>query len=103
LRWRRLLDRNTVIGHRGGSQLVELSSSPRKAKAGVAGFTLRFSSGRGAGIRYMADSDALMLLHAAVALPPVQAQVQRIKSRPRPRTAATRSPTPGDVSGGQPE
>jgi putative membrane protein len=63
LRWRRLLDRNTVIAHRGGSQLIELSSSPRKAKAGVAGFKMRFSSGRGAGIRYMVDSDALLLLH----------------------------------------
>ena len=64
LRWRRLLDRNTVIAHRGGSQLTELSSSPWKAKAGVAGFKMRFSSGRGAGIRYMVDSDALLLLHA---------------------------------------
>jgi putative membrane protein len=78
LRWRRLLDRNTVIAHRGGSQLIELSSSPWKAKAGVAGFKMRFSSGRGAGIRYMVDSDALLLLHAAVALHPVQSQ--RIKS-----------------------
>ena len=78
LRWRRLLNRNTVIAHRGGSQLTELSSSPWKAKAGVAGFKMRFSSGRGAGIRYMVDSDALLLLHAAVALHPVQSQ--RIKS-----------------------
>jgi putative membrane protein len=74
LRWRRLLGRNTVIAHRGGSQLIELSSSPGKAKAGVAGFKMRFSSGRGAGIRYMVDSDALLLLHAAVALPPIQSQ-----------------------------
>ena len=64
LRWRRFLDRNTVIAHRAGSQLTELSSSPGKAKAGVAGFTMRFSSGRGAGIRYMVESDALLLLHA---------------------------------------
>ena len=78
LRWRRLLDRNTVIVRRGGSQLTELSSSPWKAKAGVAGFKMRFSSGRGAGIRYMVDSDALLLLHAAVALRPVRPQ--RIKS-----------------------
>src|SRR3954469_4051671 len=63
LRWRRLLNRNTVIAHRGGAQLTELSSSPWKAKAGVAGFKMRFSSGRGAGIRYMVDSDALFLLH----------------------------------------
>jgi putative membrane protein len=63
LRWRRVLNRNTVIAHRGGSPLTELSSSPWKAKAGVAGFTMRFSSGRGAGIRYMVDSDALLLLH----------------------------------------
>ena len=63
LRWRRLLNRNTVIAHRGGSQLTELSSSPGKARAGVAGFKMRFSSGRGAGIRYMVDSDALFLLH----------------------------------------
>lgn len=64
LRWRRLLDRNTVIAHRGGAQLIELSSSPWKARAGVAGIKMRFSSGRGAGIRYMVDSDAHMLLHA---------------------------------------
>ena len=63
LRWRRLLNRNTVIARRHGPQLTELSSSPWKARAGVAGFTMRFSSGRGASIRYMADSDALMLLH----------------------------------------
>jgi putative membrane protein len=63
LRWRRLLNRNTVVAHRGGAQLTELSSSPWKAKAGVAGFKMRFSSGRGAGIRYMVDSDALLLLH----------------------------------------
>jgi putative membrane protein len=74
LRWRRLSGRNTVIAHRGGSQLVELSSSPRKAKAGIAGFKMRFSSGRGAGIRYMVDSDALLLLHAAVSFHPVQSQ-----------------------------
>jgi len=43
--------------------LIELSSSPRKAKTGVAGFTMRFPSGRGAGIWYMADSDALLRLH----------------------------------------
>ena len=64
LRWRRLLNRNTVIAHRGGSQLTEFSSSPWKAKAAVAGFKMRFSSGRGARIRYMMDSDALLLLHA---------------------------------------
>ena len=63
LRWRRVLNRNTVIAHRGGSHVTELSSSPWKAKAGVAGFTMRFSSGRGARIRYMRDSDALLLLH----------------------------------------
>jgi putative membrane protein len=63
LRWRRLLNRNTVIAHRSGSQLTELSSSPWKAKAGVAGFKMRFSSGRAAGIRYMVDADALLLLH----------------------------------------
>ncbi len=63
LRWRRVLNRNTVIAHRDGTQLTELSSSPWKARAGVAGFKMRFSSGRGAGIRYMVDSDALLLLH----------------------------------------
>src|SRR5689334_5395973 len=63
LRWRRVLNRDTVIAHRDGSPLTELSSSPWKARAGVAGFTMRFSSGRSAEIRYMADSDALLLLH----------------------------------------
>ena len=63
LRWRRLLRRNTVIAHRAGPQLTEFSSSPWKSKAGVAGFKMRFSSGRGGGIRYMVDSDALLLLH----------------------------------------
>jgi putative membrane protein len=63
LRWRRLLDRNTIIAYRGGPQLIELSSSARKAKAGVAGFKMRFSSGRSAEIRYMLEADALLLLH----------------------------------------
>ena len=62
LRWRRLLSRNTVIAHRGGAQLTEFSSSPKKAKRRVAGFTMRFSSGRRARMRYMAESDALLLL-----------------------------------------
>jgi putative membrane protein len=63
-RWRRLLSRHTVVAHRGGAHLAELSSSRSKVKKGVAGFTMRFSSGRSAGIRYMADADALLLLHA---------------------------------------
>jgi putative membrane protein len=63
LRWRRVLNRNMVVAHRAGAQVVELSTSQRKAKAGVAGFTMRFSSGRAAKIRYMVDSDALRLLH----------------------------------------
>ena len=62
LRWRRGLTRMTVIAHRGGSQLTEWSSSPWKARKGVAGFKMRFSSGRNAKIRYMVDSDALLLL-----------------------------------------
>ena len=64
LRVRRLLNRNTVIAYRGGPQLTELSSSQWKARAGVAGFKMRFSSGRTAFIRYMVASDALVLLHA---------------------------------------
>ncbi len=63
LRWRRLLNRNMVVAHREGAQIVELSTSQRKAKAGIAGFTMRFSSGRAAKMRYMVDSDALRLLH----------------------------------------
>jgi len=63
LRWRRLLSRNTIIAHRGGSLLAEFSSSPSKARAHVAGFTMRFSSRRAAKIRYMVDTDALLLLH----------------------------------------
>jgi len=63
LRWRRLLARNTVVAHREGVQEVEWSSSPWKARARVAGFKMRFSSGRSAKIRYMADDDALMLSH----------------------------------------
>ncbi|HEY5878252.1 MAG TPA: PH domain-containing protein [Nakamurella sp.] len=63
LRWRRVLVRNTVIAHRAGVQSTEWMSSPWKAKAHVAGFSMRFSSGRGAKIRYMVDSDALLLLH----------------------------------------
>jgi putative membrane protein len=62
LRWRRLLSRHAVIAHRGGAQLTEFSSSPRKAKRRVAGFTMRFSSGRRARMRYMEESDALLLL-----------------------------------------
>ena len=44
LRWRRLLARNTVVAHRDGVQDVEWSSSPWKARAGVAGFKMRFLS-----------------------------------------------------------
>ena len=63
LRWRRVLARNTVVAHRNGVQDVEWSSSPWKARAKVAGFKMRFSSGRSAKIRYMTDDDALMLTH----------------------------------------
>jgi len=63
LRWRWLLNRYTVIARRSGAQVVALSSSQRKVKAGVAGFSMRFSSGRSATIRYMVYSDALLLLH----------------------------------------
>ena len=62
-RWRRLTTRNTVIAHRTGVQSTEWSSSPWKAQAHVAGFKMKFSSGRLAKIRYMAEDDALMLLH----------------------------------------
>ena len=61
-RWRRLLSRNTVIAHRSGARFTEFSSSPTKAKRHVVGFTMRFSSGRRARMRYMAESDALLLL-----------------------------------------
>jgi putative membrane protein len=61
-RWRRLLSRNTVVAHIGGAQVTEFSSSPSKAKRHVAGFTMRFSSGRRARMRYMAERDALLLL-----------------------------------------
>jgi putative membrane protein len=63
LRWRSFVNRHTVIAHRAGAQYVELSTSRRKAKAGVAGFSMRFSPWRTAKIRYMVDSDALFLLH----------------------------------------
>ena len=61
LRWRWLLNRYTVIARRSGAQVVALSSSQRKVKAGVAGFSMRFSSGRSATIRYMVYS--LSLIH----------------------------------------
>jgi putative membrane protein len=61
LRWWRLLSLQTVIAHRGGTQLTEWSSSPFKARAHVAGFKMRFSSGRNAKIRYMGDTDAGLL------------------------------------------
>jgi uncharacterized membrane protein YdbT with pleckstrin-like domain len=64
LRWRRLLARNTVVAHRSGVQSTEWSSSPWKARKNVAGFTMKFSSGREAKIRYMVDTDALLLVHA---------------------------------------
>jgi uncharacterized membrane protein YdbT with pleckstrin-like domain len=64
LRWRRLLSRNTVVAHRSGVQRTEWSSSPWKAKKNVAGFKMKFSSGRIAKIRYMVDTDALLLVHA---------------------------------------
>jgi len=75
LRWRRLLARNTVVAHRDGVQEVEWSSSPWKARAGVAGFKMRFSSGRSARIRYMADDDALMLTHVVGRRGPAQGEV----------------------------
>ena len=62
LRWRRLTTRNTVIAHRSGVQSTEWSSSPWKARARVAGFKMRFSSGRVAKMRYMPDDDALLLV-----------------------------------------
>jgi putative membrane protein len=77
LRWRRVLSRNTVVAHRGGSQLTEFSSSPWKAKKRVAGFTMRFSSGRHARIRYMADADALLLLHTVGRVDPVKSTHNR--------------------------
>ena len=43
LRWRWLLNRYTVIARRSGAQVVALSSSQRKVKAGIAGFSMRFS------------------------------------------------------------
>ena len=61
LRWWRLLSLQTVIAHRGGTQLTEWSSSPFKARARVAGFKMKFSSGRNAKIRYMGDDDAALL------------------------------------------
>jgi putative membrane protein len=64
LRWRRLFTRNTVVAHRSGVQSTEWSSSPWKAKKNVAGFKMKFSSGRIAKIRYMVDTDALLLVHA---------------------------------------
>ncbi len=70
LRWRRVLARNTVIAHRTGVHRTEWESSPWKARAGVAGFTMRFSSGRRAQIRYMVDSDALLLLRVVGRTPP---------------------------------
>jgi putative membrane protein len=73
LRWRRLLTRNTVIAHRGGVQSTEWSSSPWKAKANVAGFKMKFSSGRIAKIRYMTDDDALLLCHVVGRAAPVDA------------------------------
>lgn len=62
-RWRRFTTRNTVIAYRTGAQSTEWSSSPWKAKAHVAEFKMKFSSGRVAKMRYMADDDALLLLH----------------------------------------
>jgi putative membrane protein len=86
LRWRRVLNRNTVIAHRGGSHLTELSSSPWKARAGVAGFKMRFSSGRSAGIRYMADSDALLLLHTVGRAWPVDTEPRGSTNKPSEAT-----------------
>jgi putative membrane protein len=74
LRWRRGLSRQTVIAHLGGPQKTAWNSSPSKAKANVAGFEAHFSSGRKAKIRYMGESDALMLLHVVGRRP---AEVER--------------------------
>ncbi len=69
LRWRRVLTRNMVIAHRTGAQRTEWASSRWKARAGVAGFTMYFSSGRRARIRYMLAQDAILLLRV-VGRPP---------------------------------
>jgi hypothetical protein len=96
-RWRRLLSRNTVIAHLGGAQVTEFSSSPSKAKRHVAGFTMRFSSGRRARMRYMAERDALLLLGTVgrvrpsispVGLPGEPRGVDDVASRPT-RTRST--------------
>jgi putative membrane protein len=64
LRWRRVLVRNTVVARRFQMQQLEWSSSPWKARAGIAGFRVRFSSGRSARVRYLPDGTAGTLLRA---------------------------------------
>ena len=88
LRWRRLLSRNTVIAHRGGSLLAEWSSSPSKARRCVAGFKIRFSSGRAAKIRYMVDADALLLLHT-VGRDPATSKAGRYVASPYTTTTSS--------------
>ena len=75
-----------------GSQRTEWPSSPWKAKAHVAGFEMRFSSGRDAKIRYMGDRDALLLLHVVGRRP---ADVERGGRR----IASTRCPDSGRGGG----
>jgi putative membrane protein len=64
LRWRRVLARNTVVARRFTVQSLEWSSSPWKARAGIAGFRIRFSSGRSARVRYLPAGIADVLLRA---------------------------------------
>ncbi len=84
LRWRRILTRNMVVAHCTGAQRTEWASSPWKAKAGVAGFTMYFSSGRRARIRYMLEQDAILLLRVVGRLPPLPASPARPIPRPEP-------------------
>lgn len=62
LRWRRAIVRNTVVARRDGCQSVEWSSSPWQERAGVAGFRMKFSSGRSAHIAYLPVDEASQLL-----------------------------------------
>ncbi len=63
MRWRRVLVRNTVVARRFKVQTIEWSSSYWKARAGVAGFKMRFSSGRSARVRYLPAAVGDAMLH----------------------------------------
>lgn len=73
LRSRRVLTRQTVVARRGGIELARQHASVFNARRGVAGITVRFSSGRSATVPYLPVDvvrELLQAVHAVHAVSP---------------------------------